>query len=246
MIDLERVNRGEVPVAGLTAPLDRLAQQAAVAGTDPAIGFGDIWEGARPRRSRPTMAGCTTTGTSASTWTARRPPTRRASGPPGHHFGRLFFRRPGGRRRFRDRAFVRQFICSRPGRLCPRLEAGVQLGRQAAVLPRPARPRASCLRPRYPAFARFALSPQVVPRRGPGTPRMWHSRPGSGPKVGRGPGGLATEDFLNRAVVVAPLGGSTTGGWRSPCTRAGGPNWRLWGPRPCGPRPPNRLFVPPR
>jgi hypothetical protein len=45
MIDLERVNRGEVPVAGLTAPLDRLAQQAAVAGTDPAIGFGDIWEG---------------------------------------------------------------------------------------------------------------------------------------------------------------------------------------------------------
>ena len=45
MIDLERVNRGEVPVAGLTAPLDRLAQQAAGAGADPDIGFGDIWEG---------------------------------------------------------------------------------------------------------------------------------------------------------------------------------------------------------
>jgi hypothetical protein len=45
IIDLERVNRGEVPVAGLTAPLDRVAQQAAVAGADPDIGFGDIWEG---------------------------------------------------------------------------------------------------------------------------------------------------------------------------------------------------------
>jgi hypothetical protein len=45
MIDLERVNRGEAPVAGLTRPLDRQAQRAALAGTDPAIGFGDIWEG---------------------------------------------------------------------------------------------------------------------------------------------------------------------------------------------------------
>jgi hypothetical protein len=45
MIDLERVNRGEAPVAGLTRPLDRQAQRAAVAGIDPAIGFGDIWEG---------------------------------------------------------------------------------------------------------------------------------------------------------------------------------------------------------
>ncbi|MGA3218649.1 MAG: hypothetical protein ABSE77_06175 [Acidimicrobiales bacterium] len=45
IIDLERVNRGEVPVAGLTAPLDHLAQQAAATGSDPAIGFGDIWEG---------------------------------------------------------------------------------------------------------------------------------------------------------------------------------------------------------
>jgi hypothetical protein len=32
-------------VAGLTAPLDHLAQQAAATGSDPAIGFGDIWEG---------------------------------------------------------------------------------------------------------------------------------------------------------------------------------------------------------
>jgi hypothetical protein len=45
MVDLERVNRGEAPVAGLTRPLDRQAQRAAAAGTDPAIGFGDIWEG---------------------------------------------------------------------------------------------------------------------------------------------------------------------------------------------------------
>jgi hypothetical protein len=45
IIDLERVNRGEVPVAGLTAPLDRLAQRAAAAGVDPDTGFGDIWEG---------------------------------------------------------------------------------------------------------------------------------------------------------------------------------------------------------
>lgn len=45
MIDLERVNRGEPPVVGLTASLDRAAQQAAQAGTDPAIGLGDIWAG---------------------------------------------------------------------------------------------------------------------------------------------------------------------------------------------------------
>jgi hypothetical protein len=45
MVDLERVNRGEAPVVGLTASLDRLAHQAAAAGTDPAIGFGDIWAG---------------------------------------------------------------------------------------------------------------------------------------------------------------------------------------------------------
>jgi hypothetical protein len=45
MIDMERVNRGEPPVVGLTASLDRAAQQAAAAGTDPAIGFGDIWAG---------------------------------------------------------------------------------------------------------------------------------------------------------------------------------------------------------
>ena len=45
IIDLERVNRGEAPVAGLTRPLDRQAQRAAAAGIDPAIGFGDIWEG---------------------------------------------------------------------------------------------------------------------------------------------------------------------------------------------------------
>ncbi len=45
IIDLERVNRGEVPVAGLTAALDRRAQQAAAAGVDPDVGFGDIWEG---------------------------------------------------------------------------------------------------------------------------------------------------------------------------------------------------------
>ena len=45
VIDLERVNRGEVPVAGLTAPLDRLAQKAAADSVDPDVGFGDIWEG---------------------------------------------------------------------------------------------------------------------------------------------------------------------------------------------------------
>ena len=45
IIDLERVNRGEAPVAGLTRPLDRQAQRAAAAGIAPAIGFGDIWEG---------------------------------------------------------------------------------------------------------------------------------------------------------------------------------------------------------
>jgi hypothetical protein len=45
LVDLERVNRGEAPIVGLTASLDRLAQQGADAGTDPAIGFGDIWAG---------------------------------------------------------------------------------------------------------------------------------------------------------------------------------------------------------
>jgi len=45
LVDLERVNRGEAPVVGLTAALDSQAQQAANAGADPKIGFGDIWAG---------------------------------------------------------------------------------------------------------------------------------------------------------------------------------------------------------
>ena len=150
IIDLERVNRGEVPVAGLTAPLDHLAQQAAATGSDPAIGFGDIWEGGPISTAQAdygwmyddgyagSNTGCTAPG-SAECWGHRD--IILADDVPGA---------AGGRRRFPDRPLVRQLLRSRPGRLCPGLEAGVQLGRRAAVLPRPAR-RSSLSSPVTPA-----------------------------------------------------------------------------------------------
>ena len=93
IIDLERVNRGEVPVAGLTAPLDHLAQQAAATGSDPAIGFGDIWEGGPISTAQADYGWMYDDGYAGSNVDCTAPGSAAVLGPPGHHPGR---RRPRG------------------------------------------------------------------------------------------------------------------------------------------------------